>query len=321
MFNKDDIGDKSILEKKYGIVMAGGGAKGAYQAGAIKALSEAGMLDLINFASGSSVGAINMCLLSQDNPTDGIRLWNSISPLDIIDIDVNLIDGKEGFSSREGLVKIISKNVDMNKMLTSKINFYATVSEFSKNNPVPKAKYIYLNEYEPNMIMDILLASSALPVLYEPVDIEGVVYKDGGLTDNLPIKPLYDRGVRNFIVVLLSDTKKVPTENYPDAEFIIIRPSISLGDLITGTLNFSKEEIKLREQLGYYDAIRVLKYYNTPVSKADDFEEFMAECAKNDLSMIKTDIMYDKGQKNFNSNLKKIDNILQKFGINEGLTL
>lgn len=120
MFNKDEIGDKSILEKKYGIVMAGGGAKGAYQAGAIKALSEAGMLDSINFASGSSVGAINMCLLSQDNPTDGIRLWNSISPLDIIDIDVNLIDGKEGFSSREGLVEIISKNVDMNKMLTSK---------------------------------------------------------------------------------------------------------------------------------------------------------------------------------------------------------
>lgn len=317
MFSKEEIGDKSILKNNYGIVLAGGGAKGAYQAGAIKALSEAGMLDLINFASGSSIGAINMCLLSQDNPTEGIKLWNSIDPLDIIDIDVNLIDGKEGIGSRDGLVEIINKNIDMEKIISSKINFYAAVSEFSKKNLEPKAKYIYLNEYEPDMIMNILLASSALPVLYEPVDIEGVVYKDGGLTDNLPIKPLYDRGVRNFIIVLLSNTKKVPVENYPDADFIIIRPSISLGDLITGTLNFSKNEIKLREKLGYYDTIRVLKYYNTPVSKADDFEEFMAESAKNDLSIIKTDIMYDKSQNNFTKTMNKIDNILEKYGIKE----
>lgn len=317
MFSKEEIGDKSILKNNYGIVMAGGGAKGAYQAGAIKALSEAGMLDLINFASGSSIGAINMCLLSQDNPTEGIKLWNSIDPLDIIDIDVNLIDGKEGIGSRDGLVEIINKNIDMEKIISSKINFYAAVSEFSKKNLEPKAKYIYLNEYEPDMIMNILLASSALPVLYEPVDIEGVVYKDGGLTDNLPIKPLYDRGVRNFIIVLLSNTKKVPVENYPDADFIIIRPSISLGDLITGTLNFSKNEIKLREKLGYYDTIRVLKYYNTPFSKADDFEEFMTESAKNDLSIIKTDIMYDKSQSNFTKTMNKIDNILEKYGIKE----
>lgn len=317
MFNKEEIGDKSILKNNYGIVMAGGGAKGAYQAGAIKALSEAGLLERINFASGSSIGAINMCLLSQNNPTDGIKLWNSVDFLDIIDIDVRLIDGKEGIGSREGLVKIINKNIDMNKMITSKINFYATVSEFSKKNSLPKAKYIYLNEYEPDMIINILLASSALPVLYEPVDVEGVVYKDGGLTDNLPIKPLYDRGVRNFIVVLLSDTKKVPVENYHDANFIIIRPSISLGDLITGTLNFSKNEIQLREKLGYYDTIRVLKYYNTHVSKADDFEEFMAENAKNDLSIIKTEIMYDKSQNNFNKSMNKIDHILEKYGLKE----
>lgn len=317
MFHKEEIGDKSILEKEYGIVMAGGGAKGAYQAGAIKALAECELLNRVRFASGSSIGAINMCLLSQDNPKDGIQLWNRINPLDIIDVDVKLIDGKEGFSSRSGLVDIIRKNIDLEKIITGNIQYYATVSAFRKSIAAPIAKYIHLNEYEPEQIIDILLASSALPIVYEPVDIEGVIYKDGGLTDNLPILPLYEKGVRNFIIILLSHTKKVPVEDYPDARFIIIRPSISLGDLFEGTLNFSRDEILLREKLGYYDCIRTLKYDNTPASKAVDFEEFMEQKAQNDLSMIQTELMYEKSQKNFNKKLNKIESILAKYGVED----
>lgn len=315
MFHKEEIGDKSILENEYGIVLAGGGAKGAYQAGAIKALVECGLSGCIQFASGSSIGAINMCLLSQENPKEGVRLWNSIEPLDIIDIDVKLIDGKEGFSSRSGLVDIIRKNIDLERIITGKIQYYAAVSAFHKDNTTPTAQYIHLNQYEPEQIIDILLASSALPLVYEPVDIEGVVYKDGGLTDNLPIRPLYEKGIRHFIILLLSHAKKVPVDKYPDADFIVVRPSVALGDLFEGTLNFSKDEILLREKLGYYDCVRTLKYYNTPISKKSDFEKYMAENAKNDLSIIKTELMYEKSQKNFDKKMNKISSIMERYGI------
>jgi NTE family protein len=317
VFSRDEIGDITIFENEYGMVFSGGGAKGAYQAGAIKALYECGLLSRVTFAAGSSIGAINMCLLSQDNPSDGIELWDSVRLLDIIDIDVKLIDGKEGFSNREGLVNIINNNIDLEKIIKGKINCYATLSEFDGDMTTPKAKYIHLNEYEPEKIIEILLASSALPIVYEPVHIDGITYKDGGITDNLPIKPLYDRGVRKFIIVSLSHTKQVPVEKYKDAEFIIIRPSISLGDLVDGTLNFSKVDIKKREKLGYYDTVRTLKYYNTPVSKTIDFDEFIKENAKNDLSIINTEMICEKEQNNFEGKKNKINAIMEKYGIKE----
>ena len=52
------------LTKEYGIVLDGGGARGAYQIGAWKALKEAGVK--INAVAGTSVGALNGALICID---------------------------------------------------------------------------------------------------------------------------------------------------------------------------------------------------------------------------------------------------------------
>ena len=53
------------LTKEYGIVLDGGGARGAYQIGAWKALKEAGVK--INAVAGTSVGALNGALICMDD--------------------------------------------------------------------------------------------------------------------------------------------------------------------------------------------------------------------------------------------------------------
>ena len=53
------------LEKEYGIVLEGGGARGAYQIGVWKALREAGMK--IKGVAGTSVGALNGALICMDD--------------------------------------------------------------------------------------------------------------------------------------------------------------------------------------------------------------------------------------------------------------
>lgn len=316
MFSKELIGSQDILNKEWGIVFAGGGGKGAYQAGVIKALFECGLAEKITGASGSSIGAINMCLLSQRDGELGINLWNKIKSIDIINVAPELIDGKEGFSSRNGLIKILKENIDFNKIRNDIIDYYATVSEFSsESDNMPVAQYIRLNTLSDEEIISVLLASSALPIIYEPTSANGCMYKDGGITDNTPIRPLYNIGIKNFIVVLLSKKKQIKTEDYPGAEFIVIRPSKELGDLLEGTLNFEKEQIKLREGLGYFDAVRTLKYHNTDISKSPAFNVVWDNSVNDDYNSIKTNLMIEKGERNFNKQMSKIDAIMSKYGI------
>ena len=61
------------------------------------------------------------------------------------------------------------------------------------------AEYLCLNNKNKNDLINIVLATSALPIIYSKVNIDGKFYQDGGLADNLPIEPLYSIGFKNFI--------------------------------------------------------------------------------------------------------------------------
>lgn len=61
------------LTKEYGLVLEGGGAKGAYQIGAWKAMREAGVK--IKGIAGTSVGALNGALICMDDLTNAEKVW------------------------------------------------------------------------------------------------------------------------------------------------------------------------------------------------------------------------------------------------------
>ena len=65
------------LSKEYGLVLDGGGARGAYQIGAWKALREAGVR--INAVAGTSVGALNGALICMDDPEKAEQIWKNIT--------------------------------------------------------------------------------------------------------------------------------------------------------------------------------------------------------------------------------------------------
>lgn len=69
---------ESTTRKKYGIVFAGGGAKGAFQIGVWKYLREQGLDRLIDGVSGSSVGALNSLLFLNGNFEVAEKLWGEI---------------------------------------------------------------------------------------------------------------------------------------------------------------------------------------------------------------------------------------------------
>ncbi|MCM1467170.1 MAG: patatin-like phospholipase family protein [Alistipes sp.] len=301
------MGFENWASKPTGLVLSGGGGKGAYQIGAFKALREAGLNDLVTAVAGTSVGALNMCLFNYDDGLVGEDIWNHISPSQFVEPDLELLDGKEGLVSREGLTDIIEGYIDLNKIRNNPLDLYATVSEYdSEGRGKPKARYLKLNGKSDEEIKQILLITSAMPIIYEPIVVNGLVYRDGGAADNLPIKPLYDMGIRQFIVILLSKNTQVPTERFPGAEFLIIRPSKDLGDTVTGTLDFTAKGSKERMELGYLDASRTIRFYgddNAPVE----------EIAQIELRQLENKLRVENAMSTADANMAKLNALIDRF--------
>ena len=96
------------LSKEYGIVLEGGGAKGAYQVGAWRALREAGIR--IKGAAGTSVGALNGALICMDDFEKAERIWENISYSRVMDVDDELMERLRKFSLKD-ISSLASLNV------------------------------------------------------------------------------------------------------------------------------------------------------------------------------------------------------------------
>lgn len=264
-----------------GLVLAGGGGKGAYFIGVWKALREYGVDKKISAISGTSVGALNGVLFAQGSYCIAEDLWKNIKSSQILKLDLKKIMKKllcmnilttigniimpalpiliktysKTIFSRDGLEDIIDNNVNLSLVSNSSKSIYATAFNTSKLD----IEYMKINKRTNEDIKKILLASSALPIIFERERIDESYYYDGGIKDNVPIKPLYDEGIRNFIVVHLSRDSLINKSNFDGANIIEIVPQEDQGNLINGTLDFSKEGSERRINQGYNDTIRILE--------------------------------------------------------------
>lgn len=124
------------LTKEYGLVLDGGGARGAYQIGAWKALKEAGVK--IAAVAGTSVGALNGALICMDEVERAEKIWSEMKFSHIMSVDdewmKQLFRGEQKFADivselkkilRDGgvdvgpLRKLIHENVDEAKIRNS----------------------------------------------------------------------------------------------------------------------------------------------------------------------------------------------------------
>ena len=73
------------MSKEYGLVLDGGGARGAYQIGAWKALAEAGVK--LNAVAGTSVGALNGALICMGDIENAENIWREMTFSSVMDVD------------------------------------------------------------------------------------------------------------------------------------------------------------------------------------------------------------------------------------------
>lgn len=279
---------RQLFDFNVGLVLAGGGAKGAYQAGVIRALWDLDLIDNVKVVSGVSIGTLNalcLCMKDRDLIEKG---WKSLSYSKIMtkgegikiseigeliknftlhkgqSMTDNIDFSTLGVISQKGIRDYIQQFVDVSVLNDISTHVYSCVYNVTEGYP----QYFRLNNYSKEEIIDITVASCAVPYLFPPVSFKGKQYADGGINnplypkpnaDNVPIYPLMKHDCDLIIVVHLNYSDKIDRKLYPQSNIIEIYPSASL-ELIngSGTINFNQYAIIEKIQMGYRDALVAL---------------------------------------------------------------
>lgn len=167
-----------MSRKKYrtGVVLSGGGARGFAHLGVLKALNDAGIFpDVI---AGTSAGALVGVLYADGYSPDHIlSIMNSTSMLHYIRPTVP----REGLLEISGIEKILRENLRAVNFEELKIPLFVTATDLNNG------KIVYFSSGE---LLKPVIASASIPVLFKPVIIDKIHYVDGGVLDNLPVRPI-----------------------------------------------------------------------------------------------------------------------------------
>jgi len=218
-----------------------------------------GITRRIKAVSGTSVGALNAVLFAIGDFGNAKQIWNHIEKEDLFSISE---DGGEGFCSREGLISII-KRVPLSRLRTS-IPVYVNVFDVESS----AVRSVQINGLTEDEIMKYLLASSAMPFAYDAEYIQGRKYIDGGCTPqgNVPVEILYEKGHKNILVSALKNNFSFndifERRLYPDMNVTVLQPMEDIGNLLTGTLDFSKSGVVGRMACGYRDTMKIIREEN-----------------------------------------------------------
>jgi len=167
-----------MAKKKFktGLVLSGGGARGFAHLGVIQALNEAGIIpDVI---SGTSAGALAGVLYADGyTPEEILKIMSPGSRLDFMRPAMP----REGLLQINGIIKILQTHLRATTFEELKIPLFVTATDMNYG------KAVYFSE---GNLLDPVIASASIPVIFQPVKIKDISYVDGGVLDNFPVYPI-----------------------------------------------------------------------------------------------------------------------------------
>ncbi len=275
-----------MSQQQYGLVLSGGGAKGAFEMGVWKAIRECDYS--LGAVIGTSVGALNAAMIAQDDYQLALEFWSNLTINQVLDLNQKMTDtyvntwSKESFDSfRNGFLNILfSDGLDISplrnnlKQLVSEeairhssIRFGLVTVDITSLKP----KQLMIEDIPEGQLIDYLLASAALPI-FQKQEIDGKTYIDGGFFDNVPINFMLEQNFNQIISVEFPAPGMRQWVRDKNAQIITVNNSEFLG----GILDFDTKQIEQNIQLGYLDALKVFgvltgKHFYLDVNKSSRF--------------------------------------------------
>ena len=217
-------------KEKVALVLVGGGSRGRFQAGALKWIEQIGLLNRVDFIVGTSVGGLNALAVSRywgafDKVID---MWRNITCNDDIyagKVDIWGVAKVLAFKFKSvldpnGLYKVLKTHFDGFKL--SHLSVPVAITTMNLNTR--KGEVFFWGRD-----IDCVLAgklTSAIPGIFQAQEIDGVIYVDGGVSNNEPIETAIKLGATK-VIVIGAGVKEAETQTVKNTAV----------DVLTGTLN------------------------------------------------------------------------------------
>ena len=265
-----------MAQAKTGLVLSGGGARGAYQVGVLKALAEATAGPIpFPVITGVSVGAINAAVLAEgaENFSDAVhkleRLWRSMScssvfKADAIPLFSRLIHwslalslGWAGVKTPPSLLdatplqQLLTREIDPSKICRNierrhldafavTASSYATgnsITFFQQLGPLTEWSRARRSGEKTDVVVDHILASAALPGVFQARRLGETWYGDGALRQTAPLSPAIHLGCDRLFLIAVRDG--TPDEEFAPMPFANRYPSLGVlgGQLLDIVFN------------------------------------------------------------------------------------
>lgn len=256
---------RALVPSETALVLGGGGAKGAYEVGAIAALDELGIKAGSVF--GTSVGALHAAMYAQGSMDAAAALWDNIRLSDVVseeslaiaDDAENIFDHPEKllefitrYAQKKGvdvspLMDILHKLIDEDKIRRSGVHLGIVTTRFPSLAMVEKR----LEEMETGSLIDWLMASASCFPIFPMKQVGGDRYIDGGFCDNTPVEMAVRSGARDIVAIDIGKHRShTQYDRRPNITYI--RTSQPLGGLLTLDSALSSRN----RILGYNDVMR-----------------------------------------------------------------
>ncbi|MEG0949904.1 MAG: patatin-like phospholipase family protein [Bacteroidales bacterium] len=250
-----------MIKKKYklGLALSGGGAKGFAHCGALQAMEEFGLKPEI--IAGTSAGAIVGALYAAGNrPVDISRMFMGKEFTNF----VKILIPKAGFFDHSPFEEFLLQYLHAERFEELQIPLYVVASDLDHGRSVV---------FSEGELGKCLLASCSVPVIFNPVEIDGVHYVDGGIFRNFPVSPIRELceeviGI-NVSPLISSDYKQnmiqiaqrsyhfmFKANTFEDKELCDILVEVEEAQQYS---TFDLENIHQIFQIGYQDTVRVLE--------------------------------------------------------------
>ncbi|TFH36308.1 MAG: patatin [Bacteroidia bacterium] len=167
---------QSSMKYNTGLVLSGGAARGFAHLGVFKALREKGIT--AGIVSGVSAGAIAGAFYCDGfEPEEVLELFNNTKIFRFVKLEFN----KQGLMNISGLTRVLKNNLRTKSIEDLRKPLVITITNLMEGT----TRYITQGD-----LVNAVVASSSIPVIFKPVIIDGDAYIDGGIKNNLPIEPI-----------------------------------------------------------------------------------------------------------------------------------
>lgn len=275
-----------------GLVLSGGMGKGAYQIGALVAISEWFKPSDFEYVSAASVGVLNTYTFLTDNLEEGRKIWESVNP-----------NGEKRFITsmlrstylQDKITEIVSTKQIEN-------NFYFPLLDIANK----ELSYYNFKNINPKDAEDFLKASVAMPIYNKGININGKTLYDGAVVDNIPIYPVLENELDYVICIYFDDVHYVFEDHEVDNK--IIKLTFPDDKIISNSVNISHDSITHMIDAGYERTKMILSdVFAGGTSDLDTiYERIAARAANEDKKNVR--ITGDVVVTNMNRIVKKVVN-------------